>query len=238
MPNDPPPQPVPLPSGATSTDLLRSLGRLVRGLSALFWGLPFALVISVQTARTEMFANLGLLPPLITQSCLLFGVLELRHFHPQERVWQRAVERLLVLALINLGLSPFLFWWNKIPHQLHFQLAVAGLAVSGLLFLFCLNGALQRLAAMLPDQTLRIEAHLFTTVNRTLVGLNLVLIAVWITLVPFQVAPHSWYPFIILATSIGLVVVVLLVLLPLSLTMVMLWRTKETLLNSIFSHAS
>ena len=30
---------------APKTELMRSLGRLVRGLSALFWGLPIALVV-------------------------------------------------------------------------------------------------------------------------------------------------------------------------------------------------
>ena len=31
--------------------LLRSLGKLARGLSALFWGLPATLLISAETAR-------------------------------------------------------------------------------------------------------------------------------------------------------------------------------------------
>ena len=42
-------------------ELLRSLGRLVRGLSALFWGLPAALLICVETARAvAVFALLTL----------------------------------------------------------------------------------------------------------------------------------------------------------------------------------
>src|SRR5437764_1404541 len=38
---------------APKTELMRSLGRLVRGLSALFWGLPIALVACVQSATTD-----------------------------------------------------------------------------------------------------------------------------------------------------------------------------------------
>lgn len=34
-------------------ELLRSLGQLSRGLSAVFWGLPLALVVCVQTAKGD-----------------------------------------------------------------------------------------------------------------------------------------------------------------------------------------
>ena len=38
---------------APNPQLLRSLGKLARGLSALFWGLPATLLISAETARAE-----------------------------------------------------------------------------------------------------------------------------------------------------------------------------------------
>ena len=44
---------------AAKVELLRALGQLVRGLSALFWGLPVALFIDVETARTDWFGFLG-----------------------------------------------------------------------------------------------------------------------------------------------------------------------------------
>ena len=47
----------------TNTELLRSLGRLVRGLSALFWGLPAALLICFHAARADTLKAFGLLPP-------------------------------------------------------------------------------------------------------------------------------------------------------------------------------
>ena len=42
-----------------NAELLNSLGRLVRGLSALFWGLPLTLVVSVQTAAVHGSGALG-----------------------------------------------------------------------------------------------------------------------------------------------------------------------------------
>ena len=46
--------------------LLRSLGKLARGLSALFWGLPATLLISAETARADWLKPLGMLPLLAT----------------------------------------------------------------------------------------------------------------------------------------------------------------------------
>jgi len=47
-----------------NTELLRSLGRLARGLSALFWGLPVALIVCVQAAKTDAPERFGAVPPL------------------------------------------------------------------------------------------------------------------------------------------------------------------------------
>ena len=37
---------------AAKADLIRALGRLVRGLSTLFWVIPMALAADVETARS------------------------------------------------------------------------------------------------------------------------------------------------------------------------------------------
>jgi hypothetical protein len=60
-----------------------------------------------------------------------------------------------VVGLINVGLSPFLFWWNRIPGNPLFGLMVDASMLGGLVFLFLLNGLINRLASMLPDETLR-----------------------------------------------------------------------------------
>src|SRR5207247_10009018 len=83
---------------APNPELLSSLGRLVRGLSALFWGLPVALVVCVQTAKGEWFDRftelprsptaqslLGILPSLMATGLLFYGLDLLGHFQKQER---------------------------------------------------------------------------------------------------------------------------------------------------------
>src|SRR6185436_14925497 len=95
---------------APTPELLGTLGRLARGLSVLFWGLPIALVVCVQSAKGDWFRPLGVIPPLIATSLLFYGLNLLGGFQPQERVWRAALERVKILALINAGASPFLYW--------------------------------------------------------------------------------------------------------------------------------
>jgi hypothetical protein len=215
-------------------ELLRSLGRLVRGLSALFWGLPAALIVCVGIASAGWFRSFGVLPPLAATGLLLFGLWQIGDFQKQERPWRSALDRTRLVALINCGLCPFVFWWHRIPDHPFFTLAVAVLALSGLLFLFNLNLALARLGAMLPDETLRQETRQFTGVNRGLLVAMLLLVAISLLLARLPGLPPEVVAMIQLVNQTGFWSFVLLVLLPLSLTMAMIWKTKEVILASVF----
>src|SRR5437016_11468910 len=81
-----------MPEPAPNAELMRSLGRLVRGLSALFWGLPFALIACFYTAKVEGLKWFGI-PALVSTGLLVFGLWELGAFQRQERVWRDALDR-------------------------------------------------------------------------------------------------------------------------------------------------
>jgi hypothetical protein len=215
-----------------SHQVVPSLVPLTRGLAALFWGLPLSLLVGVHTATTGMLPGFGLLPPLLTHGLVAFGAFQMGRFQTQERVWQRALDRVKLVALVNVGLAPFLHWSRVMPHELHFRVAVGVLAVCGLLFLFNLNLALQRLAAMLPDETLRQETHLFTRVNQGLILATLVVVTVAIAARNLHLLS---VPMTRALGHLGLPVLLLLVLLPVALTMALLWKTKETVLTSAFA---
>lgn len=223
-----------LPHPLPEPELLRALGRLVRGLSALFWGLPAALIVCVGVASAGWFKGFGVLPPLAATGLLLFGLWQIGDFQKQERPWRSALDRTRLLALVNCGLCPFVFWWHRIPQQPFFTGAVAILALSGLLFLFNLNLALARLGAMLPDETLRQETRQFTALNRGLLMAMLLLVAVSLLLVHLPGLPPEALVVIQMVNQAGFWSFVLLVLLPLSLTMAMVWKTKEVILASVF----
>ena len=228
-----------MPDPAPNAELMRSLGRLVRGLSALFWGLPAALVVCFYVARFEALQLFGIVPPLVCTGLLTFGLWQLGAFQRQERVWRSALDAARLLSLVNLGLSPFLYWSNKIPANGFFLAMVLLLEISALLFLASVNVVLQRLGAMLPDEALRVEIKQFTRLNLNLLGATCFLGAAYLIL---RRLPELPPPVELLLAVLGdrgdlwlNVMLIPLVLLPLALTMALLWKTKEVILNSVFS---
>jgi hypothetical protein len=215
-------------------ELLHSLGRLTRGLSALFWGLPTSLVIGVQTVRTDWLRSFGLVPALAATGLLVFGLWQMGDFQKQERPWRNVLDRAKLLALVNFGLCPFLYWHNRLPQESFFSAAVFVLTLSAVIFLFNLNVVLKQLGAMLPDETLRHETGLFTLLNRWLLGFLLLLTAVYEvllratpTLLEFGIR-SVWF------NELGLWLLVFFALLPLAMTMALIWKTKETIFDSVF----
>ena len=219
---------------APNAELLRSLGRLVRGLSALFWGLPISLIVCFHTAKADALKSFGIVPPLLTTGLLVFGLWQLGDFQKQERVWRLALDRARVFSLINFGLSPFLYWWNKIPSNTFFLAMVLLLTFSGLLVLGSLNLVLRRLGAMLPDEALRLETRQFTALNLNLLFATLLISLIYLGLSQFHALPF-WMNIIAAVLDRGSFwFLILLVLLPLAMTMALLWKTKEVILDNVF----
>lgn len=216
-------------------ELLRSLGRLVRGLSALFWGLPAALLICVGTALSGWFRPFSIVPACTATGLLLFGLWQIGGFQKQERPWRQALDRTRLVGLVNFGLSPFLYFFNRIPDNSFFLLVVALLGLTGLLFLFNLNLVIARLGEMLPDETLRQETRQFTVLNRSLLVMLLVLTSLYVFLMQMPDLPVPLMVVLAHLQNISYWSLLLLVLLPLSLTMALLWKTKEVILDSVFN---
>jgi hypothetical protein len=216
-------------------ELLRSLGKLVRGLSALFWGLPAALIVCAGTTFGGWFRAFNIAPVMVTTGLILYGLWQIGAFQKQERPWRIALDRARLMALINFGLSPFLFWWNRMPDNSFFVTMVALFAVTSLLFLFNLNLVIARLGEMIPDETLRQETRQFTVINRTLLIIVLAVASCLVFLIQMQSLPQDFREFLFRLQRIGQHVLLLLVLLPLSLTMSLLWKTKEVIMDSLFT---
>lgn len=222
-------------SGPDSQVLLSSLGRLVRGLSALFWGLPIALIVCVQTAKTDWLQPLGLVPPLVALGLVYYALTQVSYFQKQERIWRAALDRAKIFSLINLGLAPFLYWFSRMPGNPFFSAIIELLVVTSLVFLFCLNLLLRRLAAMLPDETLRLETRLFTKMNNYMLVLTALIFASYFILSKFEDFPRFVIYLLALLDHGGLWILMFMVLLPIAMTMALVWKIKEVILASVFS---
>ena len=224
-----------MPDTSPTPELLRSLGKLVRGLSALFWGLPAALIVCVGTAIGGWFRVFSIAPAMMTTGLIFYGLWQIGSFQKQERPWRLALDRTRLVALVNFGLSPFLYWWNRMPDNSFFSTVVGMLAVSALIFLFNLNLVIARLGQMIPDETLREETRQFTAINRAMLVLLVVIASCYVFLMQMPNLPGSVMRLLFQLQHVGQPIVMLLVLLPLSLTMSLLWKTKEVIMDSLFT---
>lgn len=223
-----------MPDPVPNAELLRSLGRLVRGLSALFWGLPTALLVCFYTARAEGLKFFGIIPPMAAIALLIYALWLIGAFQPQERIWRNALDRSRILAMVTFGLSPFLYWWYRVPGQPFFALMVLILALVAVLFLASLNLLLRRLGAMLPDETLRLEIRQFTGLNLNLLSTTALLTLVYLVLSRFSTLPLFLQELLLVLDRGSFWLLVLLILLPLAMTMALLWKTKEVIFESVF----
>ena len=232
-------------------ELMPSLRQLVRGLELLFWALPFALVVCVQEITSMQWASWGVLPLMLSMALLWFGASRLKFFQPQEGIWQGAVRVTEVLALVMVGLAPFLHWANMIPEQpaaaftaeqKHIIYSTGIFCAISIMFLINLNHLLTRLAAMLPDPILRADVRLFAVLNFIL--FVPLLASLWGSQLSGQIFTVLQLNAPDFAQRIGTPMVISgflkaatlwIATLLIAVTMAMLWKTKETVLNGVFS---
>ncbi|HSH96360.1 MAG TPA: hypothetical protein VK968_19590, partial [Roseimicrobium sp.] len=170
-----------------------------------------------------------------TTCILLYALRQMRGFQPQERIWQSALERGQLFAMINVGLSPFVYWWNRLPQEPFYGQAIALLGVSSVLFLLSLNQILKRLSAMLPDETLRSEVGFFTALNVNLIVTSLALLGCVFLLSRINSLPQTVIAVLDLVLNTRRILMLFLLLLPLAMTMTLLWKTKEAVMASVFN---
>ena len=231
-----------MPEADRNVELLSSLRGLVRGLSALFWGLPIALVVTVQTAvgRGDWLKSLGFTPMACVMALLLYGTILLGRFQTQERIWMNALERARLVALVNLGLSPFLFFWSKVPGNVFFTVMVEVMFLTLLAFLYLLNSVLARLAAMLPDETLRSETQLFSRLNQTILLIIIPALPFYFLIRGANTLPRIIVDLMLLfergGTILQMMLLMFFILLPVAMTMALLWKTKEVIMAGVFTN--
>jgi hypothetical protein len=222
---------------AAKADLMRALGRLARGLSALFWGIPLTLAADVQTARTDWLEALGALsfaPAFVLSGWLWYGLRQMRDFQRQERVWHHALHRAEIFAIVNTGLAPFLFWWHRFPLEPFYLVCITSLAASGFLFLICTNQVLRRLAAMLPDEMLRVETRTFTALNTWLLSAALGGLTLYLALTDFRGVSRPIGRHGLDMPMSGEWFILFLTLMPVAVTLALLWKIKEAIFTSFF----
>jgi archaellum biogenesis protein FlaJ (TadC family) len=120
------------------------------------------------------------------------------------------------------------------PDEIFFSAAVRILELAAVLFLFNLNLVLKRLGAMLPDETLRHETRQFTALNRWLLVTLLFLAIAFVTLIQVPHPSLTVGRALIWLNRFSSLLLIFFILLPLAMTMALIWKTKEVILDAVF----
>ena len=93
---------------------------------------------------------------------------------------------------------------------------------------------------MLPDETLRADTVFFTRLNLTLMVTGVVFVGGYYLLAELKSLPQAVIEALDLAqvARIRFALVVVLVLLPVSMTMSLVWKTRDVVLGSVFGPRS
>ncbi|MGB9602196.1 MAG: hypothetical protein ACP5MG_06505 [Verrucomicrobiia bacterium] len=222
-----------------SSDFTRSLSRLIRGLSMLFWGLPITLIISIKTAVKDRFElqPLDFFTPIISSAILLIAIFFIGNFKKSEKKWGVLIDRAKFFGIINLSLSPFIYWRLKVPEITAFSVAVWLFFVSNVFFLLILNRIIQQLTMMLPDKTLRLDAKNYGDLNQYMFLLLLIILFLAYLDNFFKDLPDTVSEFLITVSRFHQWIITVVIVIPLAMTMALLWKTRETILTNIFNEA-
>lgn len=211
------------------------LRALVRGLALLFWSLPLELVIGINLAAAGWFGNFGVLAPVVPPAMMLIGLGELKKFRPEHHAWQRLLDQTRLMAMINTGLAPFLYWWRRLPTNMFFEAMLVLLAVCAFLVLARLNRVLISLAELIPGPALNTEMRKLGAMNHAAMVTVAGVIAIHGLAALLHALPRAYFEHLLDPTRPrALVLIVVLVLAPVALTMGMIWRSREAVLDAVF----
>lgn len=205
--------------------------KLARGFSALFWGMPLALLVCVRSAAATWMNAHEALYPMASLGLICYGIWQLDSLPGLSESRPRLMVNLAkITAATCLGMSPFIFFWNHFPDEPFFNHALAALAFFALVFLLFYNRVIKHLTEILSDQELVSEILFFTRLNQTaliVLACGTALLAVLKFASPeatFLLPENNlFYP---LGRFLGLI----FLLIPLSLTMSLTWKIKEVFL--------
>lgn len=213
-----------------------ALGSLIQGLSLLCWALPLAVVICVQTARTDWLRPWGLWPVVLTTG-LVWGAVHRLAQIESAHAGLPTLEKIRLLALIAWGSSPFLYWHGRIPHHPWFETMVLVAAVAGLLLLLQFNRWLRDLAPFLTDAGLQREMAVLVPWNRAWLRAGLALLLLAEVLSRFGFSHPVALRISVLLDRHSFLFWVVFLLAPLAMTLALLWKTKDAAWNALLRQA-
>ena len=206
--------------------------RAMRGFSCVFWGIPLSVLLFAGAIDLR-------LPFTARAPAYVFGIFLVycgvvyfqRTVLPVPR-WESLVRELLFVLLIEVYLSPFVFWWRHMPHVPYYVANILILRLCTTWGLFILNHLAVDIARLLRDRLLAIEAQVCAWL-----ALVIMLVPTGYALLQSVLAARSFGISLAPGEAIGgphrLGWVYAVALIPFTLTMMIAWTSKERCLRAL-----
>jgi len=205
---------------------------LAQGFYFIFWGLLVTLLAGAQLlilagipAYSEWILGAGVVSTL-TGSHRLYRVRSVG-----ER-WHRRTRVLFVLGLLLAYFCIFFFLWRRLPNNNYLMGNALAFAASGILYLVAFNRAVAALATALGRHNMAMESQLLSASN---IGLLLLPFASIVIYIISLALIHQSEPLAELQSLLGRanLLVIVVVLLPFSLTLSLAWSCKDSVLHEL-----
>jgi len=206
--------------------------RLAQGLYFVFWGLLVTVLMGAQLLIlsdlqpfAESFLGLGVLATMV-------GTWRLYQVRSLGKLWHGRMRLTLALAGLMGYFCLFVYLWRRAPDSVYLLANVFAFAGAGILYIITFNWSIAALAGTLGRNDIALESRVFGTVN---IG---VLLLPFAGVVAYRVAIAvlrrgnllSEMRFVLSRANL---VVIVVLLLPFSLTLSLAWSCKDAVLRQL-----
>ncbi len=210
----------------------RDYVRLGQGFYFIFWGLLVTVLMGAQLLIlsdippfAELFLGLGVLATTV-------GTWRLYQVRSLGDLWHRRTLTTLALAGLMVYFCPFVYLWRRVPDNNYLLTNVFAFAAAGILYIIAFNRVVAVLAATLRRKDMALESRVFGTGNIGLLLLPFAGILAYIV-VSAVLQKGDLLSEVRFVLSHANLLVIIVLLLPFSLTLSLAWSCKDAVLRQL-----
>ncbi len=211
---------------------------LSQGFSYIFWSIPLAILLATGRLYVAVLDYLALPTFLVPVFIFLRGFIILRRVRDLTPDWNRILLKAIGVGLLLLYFAPFSFWWQRQPQVDYLMANVFALSLASSWAFWLANRLTEELAKYLSNKTLRVEARLSAVIVLVLMFAPLATFAYVAIFSAIQYDIPLYQAAEVLEHARRIRWMFTLMLSPIALTAMLLWKAKTIATAQIYPRLS
>lgn len=212
--------------------------RLASGFSKLLWSIPLGLFLFTGAIRVHWAPLIQVPSYLMAAALYCWGILTLRKTPSLTSKWRQTLHLSLVLGVLLFYFAPFIYWWERRPMIDHLAINVFAFLFAVTWILWLINALAEAIATRLEDKVFFIETRLC----RWSVGLFMILPVLTFWVMSTWRASRYGIPLSQFIQDLLFVRqaywLFAAFILPLTLTLTMVWKTRKRILTQVIAEGN